>query len=298
MRADNALNPSLPPPGTPRYGDVLAQLHAQLQGAPLPTATMAPDAWVGAPAVPVQPAAPAPSGGLGGLFQHLKDLVLRLLHPGPTAGSGPLLRRGMHGEPVRALQNRLKQLGFDPGPLDGDFGPKTAAAVRAFQRREGIEVDGIVGPETWRHLGIDVRGSVSYGPPTAGVPVPISGAPNEVAQRFIDNAKRFLGIPYLYGGGHSGYMTKPGRVDCSGLVLQAAHMAGFNLDGCAADQQRMGRPVSMRDLKPGDLVFRGMPAHHVGIYIGNGQVIHAPQTGDVVKISPVSYFENARRVIG
>lgn len=303
MRAGEPLTPPSMPPSAADYGAALAQLHAMTQGTPMPPA-MPGDAWVGSTVRQSAQIPMAGNGGLGGIFQRLRDMLSRLVQPARAqaaqspAGSGPMLRRGTHGEPVSALQRRLKELGFDPGPVDGEFGPQTEAAVMAFQRQANLEADGVVGPRTWRNLGIDVRGSVTYGPSKPDAPSPISGNPSEVAQRFIDSAKRFLGIPYLYGGGHTGYMSKPGRVDCSGLVLQAAHMAGFNLDGCAADQQRMGRPVSMRDLKPGDLVFRGTPAHHVGIYIGNGQVIHAPQTGEVVKLSPVSYFENARRVIG
>src|SRR5688572_29117748 len=77
--------------------------------------------------------------------------------------------------------------------------------------------------------------------------------PNK-ADEFLSKVKSFLGQPYLWGGGHVGTtFSKPGRVDCSGLVMQAARMAGFNLDGTAAVQQRMGKPVSMNDLKPGDL---------------------------------------------
>lgn len=76
---------------------------------------------------------------------------------GERRGSGPLLRMGSDGPAVEELQRRLKELGFDPGPVDGAFGPKTHAAVKAFQRSERIEVDGIVGPQTWKHLGITVE---------------------------------------------------------------------------------------------------------------------------------------------
>ena len=116
------------------------------------------------------------------------------------------------------------------------------------------------------------------------------------ADRFLEQAMRFRGQPYLWGGGHGGTFNGPGPVDCSGLVQQAARMAGINLDGTAAVQQDKGRPVSMNDLKPGDLVFKGNPATHVGIYIGNGQVLHAPKTGDVVRITNLSNFDSARRV--
>lgn len=64
----------------------------------------------------------------------------------------PVLRRGSKGEAVRTLQIRLRDMGRDPGPIDGDFGPRTDSAVRAFQTAQGIAVDGIVGAETWGRL--------------------------------------------------------------------------------------------------------------------------------------------------
>jgi len=73
-------------------------------------------------------------------------------------------------------------------------------------------------------------------------------------------------------------------------------MMGRNLDGTADMQQRRGKAVSMRELRPGDLVFVGRPATHVGIYIGQGKVLHAPRTGERVSIAPVRWFDNARRV--
>lgn len=77
--------------------------------------------------------------------------------PKPPGGSGPLLKLGAQGASVRTLQERLRHLGFDPGPLDGDFGPKTKAAVKAFQKHYGLEVDGVVGPNTWSWLGVKVK---------------------------------------------------------------------------------------------------------------------------------------------
>ena len=54
----------------------------------------------------------------------------------------------------------------------------------------------------------------------------------------------------------------------------------------------MGTPVSRGDLQPGDLVFFGSPAYHVGLYVGDGMMIHAPTSGDVVKMSPLSYMSD------
>ena len=64
----------------------------------------------------------------------------------------PLLKKGSTGEAVRQLQQALKDLGFDPGAVDGQFGSKTEAAVKAFQQDRGIAVDGIVGDITWLNI--------------------------------------------------------------------------------------------------------------------------------------------------
>ncbi|GLZ15637.1 hydrolase Nlp/P60 [Actinomadura sp. NBRC 104425] len=112
-------------------------------------------------------------------------------------------------------------------------------------------------------------------------------------------ALRWLGTPYSWGGGGpSGptYGIAHGRgikgFDCSGLVQYAWAQAGVRLPRVAADQYRVGPHVPRSRLRPGDLVFFADnpvgPAtiHHVGIYVGRGRMIHAPQTGDVVRISP------------
>ena len=64
-----------------------------------------------------------------------------------------MLRSGSSGDDVLKLQRRLKAAGYDPGPLDGAFGPKTDAAVRALQEAAGVDVDGVVGPQTDAKLG-------------------------------------------------------------------------------------------------------------------------------------------------
>jgi cell wall-associated NlpC family hydrolase len=100
-----------------------------------------------------------------------------------------------------------------------------------------------------------------------------------VAVRF---AYAQLGKPYVYGA------SGPNSYDCSGLTMSAWAAAGVSLSHNAAAQQSETRSVSYADLQPGDLVFFGSPAHHVGIYIGGGQMIAAPHTGDVVKIQSIA----------
>ena len=90
-----------------------------------------------------------------------------------------------------------------------------------------------------------------------------------------------LGTPYVWGGG------APGGFDCSGLIAWAYAQVGVSLPHHAASQYAMGTPVPMDALEPGDIVsFHG--SGHAGIYIGGGQYVHAPQTGDVVKVSSLA----------
>lgn len=105
-------------------------------------------------------------------------------------------------------------------------------------------------------------------------------------------ASNFLGTPYQWGG------NGPSNFDCSGFTSYVYRHFGVGLPRVASDQQGVGTAVSRDELQPGDLVFFGSPAHHVGIYVGNGCYIHAPRTGDVVKISPLdrSDYSGARRV--
>ena len=110
------------------------------------------------------------------------------------------------------------------------------------------------------------------------------------AQNLVNYAYRFQGVPYVWGG------TSPSGFDCSGFTSYVyRNAAGINIGRSTYDQIKAGREVSRNELQPGDLVF----PHdgHVGIYIGNGQMIHAPQTGDVVKISSVYRFWRARRIL-
>ncbi|MBL8953206.1 MAG: peptidoglycan-binding protein [Myxococcaceae bacterium] len=98
--------------------------------------------------------------------------------PAPTPSAHPVLRIGARGEDVKVLQQLLIDAGFNPGPVDGWFGPKTQAAVRAFQQSRGITVDGWVGPQTWGKLD-PLQGGTNTGaaPGPGPTPVPTPPAP-------------------------------------------------------------------------------------------------------------------------
>lgn len=114
------------------------------------------------------------------------------------------------------------------------------------------------------------------------------------ADAVLATAKKYLGIPYKWGG------TNPNTgLDCSGFVQLVMKQHGVSLPRVSRDQARQGSRVeSIADAKPGDLVAFGSPVHHIGIYVGDGKMIHAPRTGDVVKISKVHKNMTAiRRVL-
>jgi cell wall-associated NlpC family hydrolase len=106
-------------------------------------------------------------------------------------------------------------------------------------------------------------------------------ANSAAAQTAVDTAMAQRGKPYVWAA------AGPGSFDCSGLVLFAYKAAGINLAHSSLQQSQMGQAVSRANLQPGDLIFFYSPVSHVGIYIGNGQMVHAPTSGDVVKVASI-----------
>lgn len=98
----------------------------------------------------------------------------------------------------------------------------------------------------------------------------------------VETALAYHGVPYVWGG------ESPNGFDCSGLVLYVFKQHGVYLPHYSGSQFLLGKKVAASALLPGDVVFFGSPVHHVGIYIGGGYYIHAPKTGDFVKISKLA----------
>lgn len=122
---------------------------------------------------------------------------------------------------------------------------------------------------------------------------------NDQQKAIVDEAQKYLGVPYVWGG------TSPAGFDCSGLVqyvYKHAQGVNINLPRTTEGQQNVGKQVSMNDLKPGDLLFwqdgSGL-VYHSAIYIGNGEYIHAPKPGETVCVQKIQYWRPsfARRIL-
>jgi cell wall-associated NlpC family hydrolase len=118
--------------------------------------------------------------------------------------------------------------------------------------------------------------------PSSPEPSPLPSAPPAKYGGVVGIAMQYLGIPYLYGG------SSPSTgFDCSGFIMYVYAKVGVSLPHNAAAQYGHGTPVDRSQLQPGDLVFFNGLGHN-GIYIGGGNFIHSPHTGDVVKISSLT----------
>ena len=131
----------------------------------------------------------------------------------------------------------------------------------------------------------EIGGSVAASGDGASVessaPIELPPTDGSIGAQAVAIAMQYLGTPYVWGGG------APGGFDCSGLTSYAYGQLGIGLSHFTGAQWNEGVRVPADQLRPGDLVFFHSDLHHMGMYIGGGQMIHAPQTGDVVKISPL-----------
>lgn len=193
------------------------------------------------------------------------------------------------------------------GPSTADGAGRATAAIRGPDRRPGEEQGAAAGvsatgaptatPST--PVTSPADGSCAGDGPPAGFDLP-SGTPPPVAAAILW-AMQQLGTPYALGGSctdpHSGDPAL--ECDCSSLVQRAYHQGGVNLPRTTSRQQSAGVAVpAVTALKPGNLIFipgsdgtRSSP-RHVGLYIGDGLIIQAPQTGDVVKISKLADWKS------
>lgn len=142
-----------------------------------------------------------------GQLERMKQVLRAKKNP----GSGPTVKKGYSGRPVRQLEARLKKYGFNPGKVDGKFGKQTARAVRKFQRAFGLKADGVAGKKTWRMLGVKATGSVT--------------APGKRVTAYVNG--RGFPITVTSAGG-SEYMRSDAAKSFKRMV-EAARRAGISL---------------------------------------------------------------------
>jgi cell wall-associated NlpC family hydrolase len=217
---------------------------------------------------------------------------------------------GMQSDEVKALQERLKELGYYGYSIDGEYGAKTRDAVVYFQSVHGLNDDGVAGTQTKQILYSSAamteqearrKLSEEYEQEETHKEeiTPQSDTGKSQAEQAIEIAKSKLGSPYVYGA------DGPDSFDCSGFTTYVMAQLGISLPRTAYNQgyDQYGVKITDRDnLLPGDLVFfntnnsDGDLSDHAGIYLGNGDFIHANSgIGKSVVISNMntSSFYNA-----
>ena len=200
-----------------------------------------------------------------------------------------VLRAGDSGEAVQKLQTRLIELGYLTGTADGRFGSATQTALMAFQSAAGLSADGVAGQTTQNRLYAS-DAPVASAPPQPDSAPTAPPANSAVAEKIIATAKKYLGCKYVYA------CEDPPYFDCSGLTQYVFKQYGYSLLRTAYQQgyNDQYQKLTIGQLKMGDLVFfntnlnDGDKCDHTGIYIGNGDFIHASSSAGKVIISNLS----------
>ncbi|MFF8405842.1 NlpC/P60 family protein [Streptomyces sp. NPDC015684] len=220
---------------------------------------------------------------------------------GPSTASGPAAREDgpSTGSTPAAWEDRLPAVsapaawedGLSTGsaPATGNDGRPAAVAPAAWE--DGLP--GVPAPATWEDGHPAAPAPATWedtGPQTyaaaapSAAPAPAASAASQQAtkaEKAIAFARAQLGRPYVSGA------SGPGSYDCSGLTQAAWRAAGVTLPRAARDQAVAGTPVALADARPGDLVFFHEDSSHVGLYTGDGTMIHAPEPGAYIREEPV-----------
>ncbi len=199
------------------------------------------------------------SGGFYvGYFLRVFTLSAMIFSMATVASADNSFQQGDQGTEIAEIQGQLIDLGYDV-IADGEYGPATVDAIRQFQESQGINPDGLIGPATYEAL--------------LGRDMPdVSRGSSVIARRVVQTSMQYMGVPYVFGG------TSPSGFDCSGYVRYVFAQAGISLPRMADEQYYSTTPISTAELRAGDLVFFSTYTYgpsHVGIYLGDGQFIHA-----------------------
>ena len=197
-----------------------------------------------------------------------------------TVNASPTLSKDARGREVMILQQQLQRIGYEITDLDGEFGDETERAVMEFQRDQELTVTGIVNNATWRALKKATPGKKKIADELPFekigddklVPFGKVLIDERQADALIATARQYIGVPYVFGG------TTPAGFDCSGFLQYVFKQHGLTIPRLADEQYKLGKAVKMSELRAGDLVFFTTyepGASHCGIYIGDGQFLHA-----------------------
>jgi cell wall-associated NlpC family hydrolase len=217
-------------------------------------------------------------GGFGALLAALTSAVQASAAPGPEAPAAG------------------SALGLPSALVTGGSAGQASAAggPGAVLFNAGL---GLLGPGTPEGPGASVGTSAANGPALPGPATGGAGPTGGLGERAAALAQDFVGTPYVWGG------ESPQGFDCSGLVQYVYRQLGVQLPRTSQQQATVGVPVaSLADAQPGDLVFfpgsdgTASDPGHVGIYIGNGEMVDAPYSGTVVQVQPVGHPSEIRRV--
>jgi len=204
-----------------------------------------------------------------------------------SRGSTPTLKAGSKGAAVKRLQRSLTATGRHV-KVTGSYTSATTKAVKSVQRARHLKATGTTTDAVWRLL---QAGDPIVKKKPAKKKSHASSSSRGKGSKALAFAKRQLGDRYRYGA------TGPNAWDCSGLTRGAYRAAGVKLPHSARQQFRKGKKVSKSNLKKGDLVFFYSGISHVGIYAGNGKIIHASRPGKPVGYIKMKYmpYKGARR---
>jgi peptidoglycan DL-endopeptidase CwlO len=196
----------------------------------------------------------------------------------PAAGAASAFASSLQSAMGRSAAGLALQRSITLGEMAGT----TPAALAGLLGGMGAPGLGMAGPGA---LGVGSAGGLQL----AGVEGPATASESAI----IQTAHKYLGVPYKWGG------TNPATgLDCSGFTQRVFADLGVAIPRVSIDQSKAGTKVaSMAEARPGDLVFRRGSPNHIGIYAGDGQFIHAPRSGDVVKVAKLTWTpDEIRRV--
>lgn len=239
-------------------------------------------------------------------FSNIKINTVKLLLGTITVASIPFTlpfkaKAATTGNQYVAAASTVTQLNttgvVTAGALNVRKGPSTSYGImHKLWHGNRVKVTGKVG--TWYRIQL-TDGRVGW---VSGAYLKISDS-SQLVNKAISTAKSLVGTPYVWGG----ESLNEGGFDCSGFTQYVFKQVGYSINRTSKDQAKNGVHVSRANVQPGDLIFYSINGNgvidHVGIAIGNGQMIHSPKPGDKVKITNIgtSYWQSryvtARRII-